>query len=95
MIEREELQDEILKFIEMVLPADPRVRYSEARRKIIAHVPEGVVFTPGTEVPQEIANAEDWLETRIQQVLPGSRIRDRLSKRASRRHRGRSKKYLN
>jgi hypothetical protein len=72
-----------------------RLKYSETSRKLTAHVPEGIVFTAKSDVRQQLANAEEWVEKRLQTILPGAKIRDRLSKRASRRHRGRARNYLN
>jgi hypothetical protein len=95
MIEREELQSLLYSYVATVLNGQDRIQYSESSRKLTSHVPEGIVFTPKSEVRQQLANAEEWVEKRLQTVLPGAKIRDRLSKRASRRHRGRARNYLN
>jgi predicted metal-dependent hydrolase len=95
MVEREELESLLYSYVATVITGQNRIQYSESSRKLTAHVPENLVFTPKSEVRQQLANAEDWVEKRLQTVLPGVKIRDRLSKRASRRHRGRARNYLN
>jgi hypothetical protein len=95
MIDRDELQSAIYELIAAELAGENRIKYSESSRKLTAHVPEKIVFTPKSDVRQQLANAEEWVEKRLQTVLPGAKIRDRLSKRASRRHRGRARNYLN
>ena len=94
MIDRDELRDAFLAFIMPSLEG-PRLSYSESSRSLTAHVPEKVVFTPNADVRQQLANAEKWVETTVQATLPKAKIKKPLSKRASRRHRGRSKRYLN
>jgi hypothetical protein len=94
VIDREELRDAFLAFVMPNLEG-PRLKYSDSSRSLTAHVPEKVVFTPKSDVIQQLANAEKWVETTVQAVIPQAKIKKPLSKRASRRHRGRSKRYLN
>jgi hypothetical protein len=93
MIDRDELQSAIYAYVAAELAGQDRIQYSEASRKLTAYVPD--VSNPESDVRQQLANAEEWVEKRLQTVLPGAKIRDRLSKRASRRHRGRARNYLN
>jgi hypothetical protein len=95
MIDRDELQSAIYELIAAELAGEPRIQYSESSRKLTAHVPDQLGSTSELDVRQQLANAEEWVEKRLQTVLPGAKIRDRLSKRASRRHRGRARNYLN
>lgn len=94
MIDREELRNAFLSFV-MPQIEGPRLKYSQSSRSLTAHVPEKVVFTPKADVIQQLANAEKWVETTVQAIAPQAKIKKPLSKRASRRHRGRSKRYLN
>jgi hypothetical protein len=94
MIDHDELRDAFLAFVMPHLEG-PRMKYSDSSRSLTAHVPEKVVFTPKSDIIQQLANAEKWVETTVQAAIPQAKIKKPLSKRASRRHRGRSKKYLN
>lgn len=62
---------------------------------LTSHVPVSVVFHSSNPTAVDIKSAEDWTEKEIKKVIPAAVIRERLSKRASRRQRGRRKNYLN
>jgi hypothetical protein len=91
------MRDAILAWVGdyLVNAAQGDLRYEPGKKALTAHVPINVVFHASNPTQASIASAEDWVEKRVQTLVPAAKIKDRLSKRAARRARGRARNYLN